>query len=203
MRAREFEENTTRRFFYRQEKGTNTFAWFETFAWNLFFVRKDSGCAAKVNVETAAFKTLDVPCDNLAFAFAVLGHHGLTLCLTNLLKDNLLCSLCSNATKLLTGFKGESDFFIQLHVLFHATCILNHHVLLWVEARTVVIFGAVDFYKSAKAAGVKTIVACSGPFRGGPMHPYLLYAFNRAGADVMTNAFKARKAAEQAAKKGA
>ena len=27
---------------------------------------------------------------------------------------------------------------------------------------------------TAKAAGVKTIIACSGPFRGGPMHPYLL-----------------------------
>lgn len=38
---------------------------------------------------------------------------------------------------------------------------------------------------TAKAAGVKTIVACSGPFRGGPMHPYLLYAFDRAGADVI------------------
>jgi sulfopropanediol 3-dehydrogenase len=38
---------------------------------------------------------------------------------------------------------------------------------------------------TARAAGVKTIVACSGPFRGGPMHPYLLYAFNRAGADVI------------------
>ena len=38
---------------------------------------------------------------------------------------------------------------------------------------------------TAKAAGVKTIVACSGPFRGGPMHPYLLYAFNKAGADVI------------------
>lgn len=38
---------------------------------------------------------------------------------------------------------------------------------------------------TAKAAGVKTILACSGPFRGGPMHPYLLYAFNRAGADVI------------------
>ena len=38
---------------------------------------------------------------------------------------------------------------------------------------------------TAKAAGVKTIVACSGPFRGGPMHPYLLYAFDRAGADVV------------------
>lgn len=38
---------------------------------------------------------------------------------------------------------------------------------------------------TAKAAGVGTIVACSGPFRGGPMHPYLLYAFDRAGADVI------------------
>ena len=38
---------------------------------------------------------------------------------------------------------------------------------------------------TARAAGVKTIIACSGPFRGGPMHPYLLYAFNRAGADVI------------------
>ena len=38
---------------------------------------------------------------------------------------------------------------------------------------------------TAKAAGVKTIIACSGPFRGGAMHPYLLYAFNRAGADVI------------------
>jgi sulfopropanediol 3-dehydrogenase len=38
---------------------------------------------------------------------------------------------------------------------------------------------------TAKAAGVKTIIACSGPFRGGPMHPHLLYAFDRAGADVI------------------
>ncbi|MFO1329214.1 MAG: histidinol dehydrogenase [Rubrivivax sp.] len=38
---------------------------------------------------------------------------------------------------------------------------------------------------TAKAAGVKTVVAASGPFRGGPMHPYLLYAFDRAGADVI------------------
>lgn len=38
---------------------------------------------------------------------------------------------------------------------------------------------------TAKAAGVRTIIACSGPFRGGPMHPYLLYAFNKAGADVI------------------
>ena len=38
---------------------------------------------------------------------------------------------------------------------------------------------------TARAAGVRTIVACSGPFRGGPMHPYLLYAFDKAGADVI------------------
>ncbi|MEO7335763.1 MAG: histidinol dehydrogenase [Caldimonas sp.] len=38
---------------------------------------------------------------------------------------------------------------------------------------------------TAKAAGVKTIIACSGPFRGGPIHPYLLYAFDKAGADVI------------------
>jgi sulfopropanediol 3-dehydrogenase len=38
---------------------------------------------------------------------------------------------------------------------------------------------------TAKAAGVKTIIACSGPFRGGPMHPYLMYAFDKAGADLI------------------
>ena len=38
---------------------------------------------------------------------------------------------------------------------------------------------------TAKAAGVKTIIACSSPFRGGGMHPYLLYAFKTAGADVV------------------
>ncbi len=38
---------------------------------------------------------------------------------------------------------------------------------------------------TAKAAGVKTIVACSSPYRGGGMHPYLLYAFKTAGADVI------------------
>jgi len=38
---------------------------------------------------------------------------------------------------------------------------------------------------TAKAAGVRTVIACSGPFRGGPMHPYVLYAFHRAGADVI------------------
>lgn len=38
---------------------------------------------------------------------------------------------------------------------------------------------------TAKAAGVRTVIACSGPFRGGPMHPYLLYAFDKAGADIV------------------
>jgi sulfopropanediol 3-dehydrogenase len=38
---------------------------------------------------------------------------------------------------------------------------------------------------TAKAAGVKTIIACSSPFRGGGMHPYLLYAFKTAGADII------------------
>jgi sulfopropanediol 3-dehydrogenase len=38
---------------------------------------------------------------------------------------------------------------------------------------------------TAKAAGVQSILACSGPFRGGPMHPYLMYAFHRAGAHVI------------------
>ena len=38
---------------------------------------------------------------------------------------------------------------------------------------------------TAKAAGVKTVIACSGPFRGGPIHPYLLYAFDKAGADIV------------------
>jgi sulfopropanediol 3-dehydrogenase len=38
---------------------------------------------------------------------------------------------------------------------------------------------------TAKAAGVKTIIACSSPFRGGGMHPYVLYAFQAAGADVI------------------
>ena len=40
---------------------------------------------------------------------------------------------------------------------------------------------------TAKAAGVKTIIACSSPYRGGGMHPYVLYAFKTAGADhIMT-----------------
>ncbi len=38
---------------------------------------------------------------------------------------------------------------------------------------------------TAKAAGVGTIIACSSPFRGGGMHPHVLYAFKAAGADVI------------------
>jgi len=38
---------------------------------------------------------------------------------------------------------------------------------------------------TAKAAGVKTVIACSSPFRGGGMHPYVLYAFKAAGADAI------------------
>ena len=38
---------------------------------------------------------------------------------------------------------------------------------------------------TAKAAGVGTVVACSTPFRGGPMHPYVLYAMREAGADIV------------------
>jgi sulfopropanediol 3-dehydrogenase len=38
---------------------------------------------------------------------------------------------------------------------------------------------------TAKAAGVPTVIACSSPFRGGGMHPYVLYAFKAAGADVI------------------
>lgn len=38
---------------------------------------------------------------------------------------------------------------------------------------------------TAKAAGVKTIIACSSPFRGEGIHPYLLYAFKTAGADII------------------
>jgi sulfopropanediol 3-dehydrogenase len=38
---------------------------------------------------------------------------------------------------------------------------------------------------TAKAAGVKTIIGCSSPFRGAGIHPYVLYAFQSAGADVI------------------
>jgi sulfopropanediol 3-dehydrogenase len=38
---------------------------------------------------------------------------------------------------------------------------------------------------TAKAAGVKTVVACSAPYRGEGIHPYVLYAMHVAGADVI------------------
>jgi sulfopropanediol 3-dehydrogenase len=38
---------------------------------------------------------------------------------------------------------------------------------------------------TAKAAGVKTVIACSTPYRGGGIHPYVLYAMNVAGADIV------------------
>lgn len=38
---------------------------------------------------------------------------------------------------------------------------------------------------TAKAAGVKTVVACSAPFRGENIHPSVLYAMTVAGADVI------------------
>jgi sulfopropanediol 3-dehydrogenase len=38
---------------------------------------------------------------------------------------------------------------------------------------------------TAKAAGVKTVVACSAPFKGTGIHPHVLYAMTVAGADVI------------------
>jgi len=38
---------------------------------------------------------------------------------------------------------------------------------------------------TAKAAGVKTVVACSTPYRGQGIHPYVLYAMREAGADMV------------------
>lgn len=38
---------------------------------------------------------------------------------------------------------------------------------------------------TAKAAGVPTVVACSTPYRGEGIHPYVLYAMQVAGADVI------------------
>lgn len=38
---------------------------------------------------------------------------------------------------------------------------------------------------TAKAAGVKTVVACSAPFRGEGIHPHVLYAMQVAGADII------------------
>lgn len=38
---------------------------------------------------------------------------------------------------------------------------------------------------TAKAAGVKTVVACSAPFRGEGIHPHVLHAMQVAGADIV------------------
>jgi sulfopropanediol 3-dehydrogenase len=38
---------------------------------------------------------------------------------------------------------------------------------------------------TAKAAGVKTVIACSAPFKGEGIHPHVLYAMTVAGADVI------------------
>ena len=38
---------------------------------------------------------------------------------------------------------------------------------------------------TARAAGVKTVIACSAPFRGEGIHPSVLYAMKAAGADVI------------------
>lgn len=38
---------------------------------------------------------------------------------------------------------------------------------------------------TARAAGVSTIVACSTPFKGQGIHPYVLYAMKIAGADIV------------------
>jgi sulfopropanediol 3-dehydrogenase len=38
---------------------------------------------------------------------------------------------------------------------------------------------------TAKAAGVPTVIACSTPFRGEGIHPYVLYAMQVAGADAI------------------
>ncbi len=38
---------------------------------------------------------------------------------------------------------------------------------------------------TAKAAGVRTVVACSTPYRGGGIHPMVLYAMKLAGADLV------------------
>jgi sulfopropanediol 3-dehydrogenase len=38
---------------------------------------------------------------------------------------------------------------------------------------------------TAKAAGVKTVVACSAPYKGQGIHPHVLYAMTVAGADII------------------
>ena len=38
---------------------------------------------------------------------------------------------------------------------------------------------------TAKAAGVETVVACSAPYKGEGIHPFVLYAMKAAGADMV------------------
>jgi sulfopropanediol 3-dehydrogenase len=38
---------------------------------------------------------------------------------------------------------------------------------------------------TAKAAGVKTVIACSAPYKGTGIHPHVLYAMTVAGADII------------------
>ena len=38
---------------------------------------------------------------------------------------------------------------------------------------------------TAKAAGVRTVIACSAPYKGEGVHPYVLYAMQVAGADII------------------
>jgi sulfopropanediol 3-dehydrogenase len=38
---------------------------------------------------------------------------------------------------------------------------------------------------TAKAAGVKTVIACSAPYKGTGIHPHVLYAMRVAGADII------------------
>jgi sulfopropanediol 3-dehydrogenase len=38
---------------------------------------------------------------------------------------------------------------------------------------------------TAKAAGVKTVIACSAPYKGQGIHPHVLYAMHIAGADII------------------
>jgi sulfopropanediol 3-dehydrogenase len=38
---------------------------------------------------------------------------------------------------------------------------------------------------TARAAGVKTVIACSAPYRGQGIHPHVLYAMQIAGADIV------------------
>lgn len=47
------------------------------------------------------------------------------------------------------------------------------------------IASAIMSIATAKVAGVKTVIACSAPYRGEGIHPYVLYAMHAAGADVV------------------